>query len=737
MADEFDTMELPDGTVVQVPSGMDMAAIQKAFGIGQPPAPEPFNPLKMAGEAITSAAESAVDLVTGRKEKEPGISELPGSVLSARRDGKGMMLGTALDFARDDKARADIIKKYYPNATSRQDQGGNLIFSIPQEDGTAVEGYGNRPGLSLQDLNEAFAQGLIEAPLALALRRFGPFGVGPGIAAGSVGTDLVAQSQGSDQPIDWNTAAISGVVGTVGEMLLPIDRMISYLSKRRYFDGKQLTDEGKKILADLGMDPDKATQEFVDRMKAGYVWSGDPKAAANKATLESLPVPVRGTPGDIGRSKSQQILEDAAEKGSMGKMAEAQAAGIRSRQQDALYDNLDAIGERIRGGNPNVGVQESGAIVQDALVKQRDAAQAGVNQAYDAARASTAGVAPEQVGRMSTAIRAAANERSGLPVERFSPHAKGVIDDFDEILSRSSGDVSVLLTELYDWRKQARKVASAAYGGDQYTYQAVKGALDGFDAEIKRMAADNLIGGSEDAVEAWTKALATNAEFKGTFGAKDIIGRLVAPSREGGKGVLQVAPEDASKLIFGLSNTGFANKPGMATAMVRLRDVLGPQSGEWNALRQETFGRFLQSALGQYDGDVSRRAISGARFATAFDKAMQDGKAVMSVLFSPEERALMEQFKRAALLVTQRERNTSNTAHSFANLTQKLLTLNVFGPRVMAAVSMLPAGVGDILSGIRYGVSQAMPSGRPAPAVSGLLSSAAVTPVLSDDQPSP
>lgn len=300
MADEFDTMELPDGTVVQVPRGMDMDGIQKAFGA----APEPFNPVKMAGEAITSFAEGAVDLVTGRKEKEPGVSELPGSVLAARRDGKGRMLGSALDFARDDKARWDILSKFYPNATRRQDKAGNYIVAIPQDDGATVEGYMNRPGLSVQDINEGITQGLIEAPLALMLRRFGPFGVGTGTGAGSVVTDLVAQSEGSDQPIDWTTAALGFGLGAVGEML-PIDRIISHFNKKRYFSGSDLTDQGKKALADLGLDPEQASREFVDRMSARMGNTMSPGVAANQATLDSLPVPVPGTAGDVTRRKSQ------------------------------------------------------------------------------------------------------------------------------------------------------------------------------------------------------------------------------------------------------------------------------------------------------------------------------------------------------------------------------------------------------------------------------------------------
>ena len=166
-------------------------------------------------------------------------------VLAARRDGKGRMLGSALDFARDDKARWDILSKFYPNATRRQDKAGNYIVAIPQDDGATVEGYMNRPGLSVQDINEAITQGLIEAPLALMLRRFGPFGVGTGTGAGSVVTDLVAQSEGSDQPIDWTTAALGFGLGAVGREHLERHRVALAIQVARF--GELVIDGGGQL----------------------------------------------------------------------------------------------------------------------------------------------------------------------------------------------------------------------------------------------------------------------------------------------------------------------------------------------------------------------------------------------------------------------------------------------------------------------------------------------------------
>lgn len=714
-----------NGVVVEFPAGTPPEAIKAALG-GRAAAPEPFNPLRMAGEAISSAAETTVDFVTGRKEKEPGVNELPASVLAARRDGKGMMLGSALDFARDDKARADIITKYFPNATWRQDQGGNYIFDIPQQDGTVVSGYGNRPGLSMQDVNEALAAGLIEAPLAMALRRFGPFGVGAGIGAGSVGTDMVAQSQGSEQPIDWTSAAMAFGLGTAGEML-PLDRIISHFSKRRYFTGDQLTDEGRRVLADLGIDPDTASREFVERMSRRMGGTMNPAEAANRATLESMPVPIPGTAGDVSRSKSQQLLEDAAEKGSLGTLAESQAVGIRARQQDALAENLDAIGNRIRGDNPPAGINEAGELVQSRLVGQRDASKASVDAAYDAARAAEAGIPSDRMGRLSANVRAAANEDSGLPVEEFAPNVVKMLDRLDNI--GADGDYSRRLRDLQDWRRQVTALERAAFDSqDGYTVGPLRAAKKQFDQELADMAANDLIEGAPGAVKAWTDAIAENAAFKGTFSGKDIIGRLVETTSEGGKRVLKIPPEGASKLIFGATTSGLTSRPEMARALVTLRNQLGPDSPEWNALRQEAFGRFLQQSLGDYTGSVAQRDISGRKFATAWDKATTYAKPVLNALFSPEEMAMIDQFKRAALLVTSRERNTSNSATALVNITQKLLSLDVFGPRIMGVIAKVP-GVGDVLGGVRYGVNQGL-GNRPLPGFSGLLTNSAAGPAV-------
>ncbi|CAN0460708.1 unnamed protein product, partial [Ectocarpus fasciculatus] len=98
---------------------------------------------------------------------------------------------------------------------------------------------------------------------------------------------------------------------------------------------------------------------------------------------------------------------------------------------------------------------------------------------------------------------------------------------------------------------------------------------------------------------------------------------------------LAVGPDDAANYIFGRS--GIGAKKGLERDLVKLRDTLGPDSAEWNAIREEAFLRLFRNQPGPEAGGV----FNAQAFSKELNRALTDSPDAMKVLFSSKEAALM------------------------------------------------------------------------------------------------
>jgi hypothetical protein len=194
----------------------------------------------------------------------------------------------------------------------------------------------------------------------------------------------------------------------------------------------------------------------------------------------------------------------------------------------------------------------------------------------------------------------------------------------------------------------------------------------------------------------WRRAIASRRVLAARFQGGDLIEKLV--ERDGNH--LKLDPVGAMNLVFGQSNIGFVSKGGMLRGLQRMRTMLGPESQAWNSLREEAFMRLARSGDGAMQ--PTGRDFSGGNFAKAWETMTQKSPEVVRVLFTQEERNLINQFARVANRITTPVRGGANFSNSGSSIIQAIA--RVFNsPRIASFLNSIPiaGGVSNIGQDIR------------------------------------
>lgn len=385
-----------------------------------------------------------------------------------------------------------------------------------------------------------------------------------------------------------------------------------------------------------------------------------PEVAARVVMASELPVPVPLTAGQSTGDVTQQVAENAMQRGTRGQDAANIMGGQRATQQQALRGNVQAIGEQIGGGRaPQTG--EAGARASTALNEAYDASRANTNALFDAAREQGRGVRlPEaEVPHLAGAAREAITDF----VPESIPNVRAALGRLDQT------GPSTELRDVYGVRQMLTNLRKGGGPESAAAGQAVR-ALDGY---MEDALSRDLFSGDPAAVQRWRDALAARRTQAVRFEDNDLVQRLTEPTPQAATRRLAVQPEDASNYIFSRDALGWVGKKGLVRDLGRLRDTLGRDSGEWQAIRAEAFQRFGRQGEGAYEG--ADRAFSGVKFAKAWGDFERGNPELASLLFTPQERSTIGQFAQVSLRATSPVSgavNTSNTATVAMQLLNKL-----------------------------------------------------------------
>lgn len=370
------------------------------------------------------------------------------------------------------------------------------------------------------------------------------------------------------------------------------------------------------------------------------------QALAAKAAGE-LPVPVPMSLGQLTGAPAQQMLENSLLRGAEGDIAAGVMQAFKGEQQGALRGNVDAVAAKM-AGKP-VAPGEAGKAVSERLNSMRDAAKAEVDAAYAAAR-----------DQGENAMLASAKEardaildglRADYDLTRVGSVAK-VVENFGEggaPTAREMFDMRTRLTNL-------TQSSDAVEGG------AARKAVRALDSYIDGALREDLLLGDPAAVKAWRTAIGKRAAFGKLFEGDDMIEALTERVQRGGGSTLKVDPEEATNYILNRSSLGFIGKRNLGRDLKRLEKVLGKDSDEWNTLRAETFMRIARAGEGAPEGGQAQ--FSGQNFMKAWERVKKEDPQVLGVMFTPEERALVDQFAEVAQKVTTPVKGGDNPSNS-------------------------------------------------------------------------
>lgn len=350
---------------------------------------------------------------------------------------------------------------------------------------------------------------------------------------------------------------------------------------------------------------------------------------------QNLPVPVSQTAGELSLIPSDQMAETLLSKTGSPR-AQAVMQDFDAGRREALAANVPAIEARIAGQARQPG--QGASMAQERLVEMKGAAKKDVDAAYNAARA---------VGEDAMLAESASFRDAMLDTVRKDYDLAGVPRVAKEIESFGQNGVPTV-RELFDARTRLTNLTNAS---DQVEAGAARSAKTVLDAQIKNALDNDLFLGNPDAVQAWKTAIGKRADMGKLFEGDDLIERLTETARHGEGSALKVAPEDAANYIMGRSALGVVGKKNLTRDLTRLRDVLGPDSSEWNAIRADVFSQVAKSARGSVD-QTGETAFSGQKLANAWRTFKEDAPQVANLMFTAEERSLIDDFAEVAVRTT-------------------------------------------------------------------------------------
>ena len=566
---------------------------------------------------------------------------------------------------------------------------------------------------------------IVGAPVARAATYTGRIARGAAIGAGFGGVAGFGEGEGGFIPrvVSAGLAAATGgaLGGTLEAVLPPVLKIAGHLSLRsgrppQLIDQTgALTTDGERVLRAVGVDPAEAAPDFLRSLQQRIDGQAASVAApveanARQALAESLPVSVPLTRGQKTLDPNHQGFEYDARAGAHGDLARNAVTGLDDRATAALTANMDAIRGRIAGGASPIAYRGAGGeMASNRLNAMADEARAAKNTAYAEAERLTppTPLADRPFGNDARGAvdRLNGGRRTDTPDENFAVTPRA---DFPQSLSKimmskawdaltkvdvttenarnvrnilerfgkKADEAGLPVADIFQMRRSLTTLQGGLPSADTVAAKAAKTEID----NILNYAVDqSLLKGDTAAITAWKRAIGSNREYAQAFKARDLIGSLVE-KRPGQPSVLAVAPEAAANKILGASDLSFVNKPELVREMTRLRDSLGPQSREWNALREETVLRLFEKASGAQQAEG--RALSGAKISSAIDSFATKNPGLWALMFDQSERSLIRQFAHVMRLVTvpvEGARNHSGTGAFITRAMKNIAGTPLFG----------------------------------------------------------
>jgi hypothetical protein len=681
-------------------------------------APEAGTPEAAASDIVGAAAQHGAIVQPGQPAAQTGTPS-PGPVADAEHavrsavTGEGRMDDPSLPEFKADGAptsaalkitaglifgdpqqQADIVKNSLPGAKVSQDHHGNWIAEW-----NGQKGYLNKPGLTERDVGQAMGQGLEYAAaltpagrIASLLPRAAAMAGSAGLA--SLGTDAALRNVGSDQPVGYKKAGLTAAAAGFGEIGGSVASGVlqKLAGKTAVVDASgQLTPAATKALQDAKIDPANVSPDLIAsfQQQAKRANGVDP-ATARAAAAGEFGIPL--TKGQATQDVGQIAEEEAMRNNARGDLPGNIVRGFDQKQRTAVADARDKIATTVAGGQSLAATPgEAGERVATGLKTRAQAARDAVDQAYDTATTASkntmigADLFKDLPGRVGKAL-----DDNDIIVDHLTPATAGAlnsIDDFANFKEAQLGpDESVAGVSLRGLEQLRRRVggrfAQSANPVDRRALTITKNTLDDF---IDEAVDKGLMSGDPAALDALKGARQLRAAYSKKFAQqnpRDKAGQFIET-------VLQDPdpnPDYIANWLFGARTVGL--KPESEKIAQRLKDVLGEDSPEWQAVREGAWRKLTETPGDK--ADLTPHMLA-ERIGSFLDG---DGRTLSRRLYSPDELAQMRRFGRALRVLTppKEATNPSKTSYGMARLMNGWMS-NLAGAAGLASPGGFPAAV--------------------------------------------
>lgn len=537
--------------------------------------------------------------------------------------------------------------------------------------------------------------------------------LGAGVAGGATNTaQQIAGDVALDRPLDQmldtfepGAVAQDTLLSAVGQkafnkLLTPLMRTgrdgLSQLRGYFGYDGK-LSKEGRIALESIGINPDAYTPEQIkniNRVITHYRQLPDDELG-RALSLEAEGF--RPTQGNITQKSADQLEENLLELGNHGPDAEAamKSEVLKPRAQQ-VQRRMD---EMFPEGDPSVVQRELDANLQQRRTQHDTAFQGIRDDAKQTLMPANKRDELEQAIRENITNKFSAWDADQILNDRVDPFPEG--EDLREIVA---------------WASRVNK--KGAQGME--AVEALRSNLRTIDPddELRAFAAeidpDDLMGLNVPPNEAtkynaliddWINEVGKYQEFKGEFGASDIVEKMVK-RHKGGTGELTLPANEVADTLFGLTDRQLASKRGMAGAIMQIENILGRDSEGWQQLRQELGRRLIGGRNIREDSTDQIARFSGRTIRKNFEDALDKNPELLRSVFG-DELDQMDNFTRTLALLTPDSAKggklNSTTPLGVNKSVVSRLVRGVLPETSFRLIPFLEAGLGMLESGAKRG----------------------------------
>lgn len=288
-----------------------------------------------------------------------------------------------------------------------------------------------------------------------------------------------------------------------------------------------------------------------------------------------------------------------------------QTSGGGRRQSEQVVQAAD----RLSGGRA---VRAQGfEAIQEAVMEAKFANKQLVTSLYDQAKATNAAIPAREFGRLPDLMR---TSLEGYDLNAF-PIVRARMGEMDAFVANLPDNASVRLNAISQFRARLNRTKPPANDLAQNTALSImKGQLDSFvDAAFNA----DMISGDPTAVTRWKNARAANADYRERFSANKVIRQLTEQAAE---------PEQIKKWVLNSSATGASPEAGALVG--RLKSILGEDSPQFTALRQEIMFDLVEPLLSE--------TPNIPQFILRHDKWMRDHPSLAAQVFPESTNALTD-----------------------------------------------------------------------------------------------